>query len=598
MTNSLNIIIIFLFLFINNINAQEIKSDVFKYIIINENFDSKDHDFPIIRENDNYFILDEDEYLTIRENNSSEYAIIIENSLTENSYLKTKFRLGPSENNNASIGIIASANKKFSKALVVEVNRKGEYRIKQLNTNTYIYLSGKKRKNGWVRNKYIKKENEYNILELIDNKNNITLKINNNLIQTFHLKINNEGYSGLLIGPYTKSRVSYYYLNSDKAQLENKKVIEKNIINNNNQENNNSEEVKKINNLQAEIEILTNNLKSKTEEKQQQLESKEIELKNSEYEIQKFKNLISKTENNDEIINSKIEILKKKLDERTQKLSTLKDNNNILLEKNLDLNKEVVKYKNDYLSLNNKLLKVKDINIKKTDVSLNDQKEIKELTSKIDRSNSIMENIKTDLKNINILNNKLKEKLIDSTNLHEQKNKLLKSQITNLKIKNDKLNLIIRKNSIDLLKVKDENIKNKENISQLSLIIDLKNIEISKQIKTNNYLKEIFVYKDFELNGVTPSTLIIKEEKPSITIEITSIDSSYTIQMGVFTNPINNFKLLDKIWVEKSNEIYTFYYGEFKKANDAVEMLNRLRQLGYKNIHIIKKKNKNHVTKK
>ena len=598
MTNSLYIIIIFLFLFINNINAQEIKNNVFKYIIINENFDSKDHDFPIIRENDNYFILDDDEYLTIRENNTSEYAIIIENSLTENSYLKTKFRLGPSENNNSSIGIITSANKKFSKALVIEVNRKGEYRIKQLNTNTYIYLSGKKRKNGWVRNKYIKKENEYNVLELIDNKNNFTLKINNNLIQTFDLKINNEGYSGLLIGPYTKSRVSYYYLNSDKAQLENKKVIEKNTISNNNQENNNSEYLNKINNLQAKIESLTNDLKSKTEENKQQLDSTKIELKNSEYEIQEFKKLLSKTENKEEIINLKIEVLKKKIEESTQKLTIFKDNNIILSQKNLDLNKQIVKYKNDYLSLNNKLLNIQDINIKKTDTSLNDQKEIKELTSKIYESYSILKNIKTELKNINILNNNLKEKLTESTNLNEQKNKSLKSQITNLEIKNDKLKFIIRKNSIDLLKFKDENIKNKENISKLSLLIDLKNIEISKQIKTNNYLKEIFVYKDFDLNGVTPSTLIIKEEKPSITIEITSIDSSYTIQMGVFTNPINNFKLLDKIWVEKSNEIYTFYYGEFKKANDAVEMLNRLRQLGYKNIHIIKKKNKNHVTKK
>ena len=232
MSDNIKKFIIFLFLFANNINAQEIKSDIYKFKIINEDFSSENHDFPIIRENDNYFILDEDEYLTIRENNKSEYAIIIENSLAENSYLKTKFKLGPSKNN-TSVGIIASADKNFTKALVVEINKKGEYRIKQLNTNNYIYLSGKKRKNGWVRNKNINKENEYNILELIDNKNNITLKINDKLIQTFDLKINKSGYYGLLLGKYAKARVSYYYLNSDKAQAKVKKEIVKNNFSNN-----------------------------------------------------------------------------------------------------------------------------------------------------------------------------------------------------------------------------------------------------------------------------------------------------------------------------------------------------------------------------
>ena len=157
MSDNIKKFIIFLFLFANNINAQEIKSDIYKFKIINEDFSSENHDFPIIRENDNYFILDEDEYLTIRKNNKSEYAIIIENSLAENSYLKTKFKLGPSKNN-TRVGIIASADKNFTKALVVEINKKGEYRIKQLNTNNYIYLSGKKRKNGWVRNKNINKK--------------------------------------------------------------------------------------------------------------------------------------------------------------------------------------------------------------------------------------------------------------------------------------------------------------------------------------------------------------------------------------------------------------------------------------------------------
>ncbi len=613
MSDNIKKFIIFLFLFANNINAQEIKSDIYKFKIINEDFSSENHDFPIIRENDNYFILDEDEYLTIRENNKSEYAIIIENSLAENSYLKTKFKLGPSKNN-TSVGIIASADKNFTKALVVEINKKGEYRIKQLNTNNYIYLSGKKRKNGWVRNKNINKENEYNILELIDNKNNITLKINDKLIQTFDLKINKSGYYGLLLGKYAKARVSYYYLNSDKAQPKVKKEIVKNnfsnnsnplnkneISNNNKEQNNNSKYLYKIENLEVTIKGLTNKLNSKTEEHNKQLESKELELKNSKNEIQKFENLVKDIINKDGILSLEIEELKKDLALSVQKAKVFKEKNNVLFKKNTDLNIELKEYQNNFTSLNNKLLKAQKDNIKKSDISLNDQKEIKDLKSKIDRSNSIIKEIRSELKNTNSLLNNLKEKLIESSKNQKEKNKLANSQISKLEKNNKQLNLKIEanisENARNLSKYKNINVENKEKISQLSLLINTKNMEISTHIKTNQYLKEIFVYKDFELNGITPSTLIVTEKKPPIIMEITNTDSSYTIQLGVFTNPINNFKSLDKIWIEQSNNIYTFYHGQFINANDATKKLNKLIQLGYRNMHIIKKKNKTNVTK-
>ena len=52
----------------------------FQYNVLNINFSEKQDDFPIVRENDNYFIIDENEYLILRENNESEYVIILEES--------------------------------------------------------------------------------------------------------------------------------------------------------------------------------------------------------------------------------------------------------------------------------------------------------------------------------------------------------------------------------------------------------------------------------------------------------------------------------------------------------------------------------------
>ena len=58
----------------------------FQYNVLNINFSEKQDDFPIVRENDNYFIIDENEYLILRENNESEYVIILDESLTRKKF--------------------------------------------------------------------------------------------------------------------------------------------------------------------------------------------------------------------------------------------------------------------------------------------------------------------------------------------------------------------------------------------------------------------------------------------------------------------------------------------------------------------------------
>merc|ERR1711965_75363 len=98
------------------------------------------------------------------------------------------------------------------------MGKDGKYRIKQLKNNKYSYLSKKNRKGKWIKSKYINKENIYNTIEIIDNKNKITFKSNNSIIEEFESNINKKGYSGILIGPDTKSRLKYFHLNTDKQK--------------------------------------------------------------------------------------------------------------------------------------------------------------------------------------------------------------------------------------------------------------------------------------------------------------------------------------------------------------------------------------------
>jgi len=534
-------LLILLFLATNNLLGQEVLKSEFKYKIINEDFSSKEHDFPIVRENENYFIIDENEYLIIRENNDSEYAIILDESLTENSYLKTSLRLGPSKNDNSSIGIISRANNNFSQALVIEINKEGRYRIKQLDNSNYIYFTGNKKRHGWVRNKAINKEDEYNTLEIIDRKDKIIIKINNHFICEFKSDLTQKGYSGILIGPDTKARIKYFNLNSDKTKDTKIEITQENLKNTNKKSKN------EFSDLDYKFDIDQEYLEKLGKSLEEGIDSLETKIEEQEKIIKNLKSKNSKIDNSNTIKDLKIKLeavknqLKTKEEEQEKIILSLKkdlDKNNTSSQQINELNKQIKEKDQEILSLNTKL----------ADSKHNDKYE------------------------------KESEKIIK-----------LEREIKKQKLKNES-------NIIELAKLKTDHNKIKLENSKFSSLINQLNSEISEQKETNTYLKEIFVYKDFKLNGVNPSEIKITKAKETTTKEIIkkiiNTDSKYTIQMGVFMNNNNRFYDLENINIVIVNQTYKYFYGNFDELNDASEALQKLKKQGYKNILITKKSNK------
>ena len=677
----------------NNIFAQEILVDDFTNQIIHENFYEKTDVFPIQKSGENFFIIDDNEYLVSRNNSNSEYAIILESDIISNLFLKTSFRLGPSKNKEASIGVIIKADIEFNRAIILEINRKGEYRIKELSNDKYIFLTGKTRKNGWVRNKSINKENLHNEIEVRNKKNNLNFIINGNLISTLELKRFNKGYCGLLIGADTKARIKYYYLNSNG----NEKILEKKTKANNKIEQElindkktfkNSEE---INDIKNENRYLKESLKSIEAIKliNSELEQGNIELKKINKES---KTKINDLENN---INLKDSEFDKQLNIKTKKIQDVKKSNSEILEKNNSLNLEITNIKEEIKNLQDKLEKtssslsisqekLKGTNNKLVDLNANYQKLLEKITSKNSQIKSVNNDLKNTKKSLETLkNNNLNEKnlLIDSKNNLEEKlketkknlvdintnyqkllekitskNSQIKSVNNDLKntkksletLKNNNLNeknlLIDNKNKLEiklkndikkivtqkdvLVKTIDEfkkiiqtlkndiitlgnTINNNNNAISASTktIINLKeknsklldsekinnkiildqNLKINTQENINNNLKEIFVYKDFELNGIKPSSLIaekvgfLKAQE-----EIIEKDSIYSIQLGVFTTTVNIFNDIEDVFMLPYNNSYKYYCGEYFNLTEVNRRKNALIVLGIKNIQTVK----------
>ena len=610
----------------NNIFAQEILVDDFTNQIIHENFYEKTDVFPIQKSGENFFIIDDNEYLVSRNNSNSEYAIILESDIISNLFLKTSFRLGPSKNKEASIGVIIKADIEFNRAIILEINRKGEYRIKELSNDKYIFLTGKTRKNGWVRNKSINKENLHNEIEVRNKKNNLNFIINGNLISTLELKRFNKGYCGLLIGADTKARIKYYYLNSNG----NEKILEKKTKANNKIEQEliddkktfkNSEE---INDIKNENRYLKESLKSIEAIKliNSELEQGNIELKKINKES---KTKINDLENN---INLKDSEFDKQLNIKTKKIQDVKKSNSEILEKNNSLNLEITNIKEEIKNLQDKIEKtssslsisqekLKGTNNKLVDLNANYQKLLEKITSKNSKIKSVNNDLKNTKKSLETLkNNNLNEKnlLIDNKNKLEiklkkdikkivtQKDVLVKTIDEFKKIiqtlKNDIITLgntinnnnnAISASTKTIINLKEKNSKllDSEKINN-KIMLD-QNLKINTQENINNNLKEIFVYKDFELNGIKPSSLIaekvgfLKAQE-----EIVEKDSIYSIQLGVFTTTVNIFNDIEDVFMLPYNNSYKYYCGEYFNLTEVNRRKNALIVLGIKNIQTVK----------
>lgn len=644
------IIVIIIFLSGNIISAQEILVDDFTNQIVHENFYEKTDVFPIQKSGENFFIIDDNEYLVSRNNSNSEYAIILESDLISNFFLKTSVRLGPSKNKNASIGIIIKADTEFNRAIILEVNRKGEFRIKELSNDKYIFLTGKSRKNGWVRNKNINKENLHNEIEVRNKKNNLNFIVNGKIISSLEIQKFNKGYCGLLIGADSKARIKYYYLNSngDEKILKNKteeiKKIEKEQIS----EEKTFENSQEINAIKNKNNSLKESLKtlealklinSELEENKLQLSNINLESKNiindRENKINQLEGIIKEKEISEEKskntindLKSELNIKEKEITIEYNKIIEVKNSNTEIIEKNNilkieilkntdEINKLQVQLKNtsSSLSAKEKKLKKEEAELVKLNSShqislekiISKNSEIKLLNQNISNSNKTLESVKK--KNSQekelLINNKkkLEENLKkDITKISNQKDilvttnnefkKIIKTQKENIKDLKSKINdnKIASKANTEII----NNLKSKNNKLSTSTIIHKKiileqNQKITNQKNINNNLKEIFVYKDFELNGIKPSSLIAEKVGYLKAMEeIVMKDSIYSIQLGIFKTNSNIFNNIQDVFLISSNNLYKYYCGEYFNLAEVSRRKNELLELGLNNIHIVK----------
>ena len=431
--------LLFITIISSNLNAQQISSTAYNKAVIHEDFNQEGDFFPIVTTADNYFILDKGDYLLSRNNEESEYAIIANTSSVTNFTLKTAVRIGPSKNKKASVGIIIKAQQDGKGAIIFEINKKGEYRIKQLIGDTYKTLSGLSKQEGWVRNKSINGVDEHNFLEIRTENNIYDVYVNSNYLTTFFAPDYTSGSCGLIISSRTKARVSYYYVNAKGGNNPVASYVNENTpsINATIEELNKKIVTLETNN--ATLNSLNTEVRGSQDEKIANLNTKNTDLAGVTIEQEKEIASLNRSITNLKNSNATIEEL--------EKINT----DNAILINNLKAEKNAL------------TTKITSITSKNTDlaaVTIEQEKEIASLNNSATSSNSSLTNLSTKntelnskINSLNTKNSELaavtieQEKVIASLNNSATSSN---SSLTNLSTKNTELN-----NKIELLNSKN-----------------------------------------------------------------------------------------------------------------------------------------------
>ena len=192
--------------------------------IFKDDFNSKNAPFHINSDKDNYMVIDDGDLFINRTNPSLAQAVFSKNSIETTAYrLKTAIKAGPSTKRNSYSGIVINSPLDSKEMVAIEINGNQEYRIRKISTKSK-FLSGSESNKGWTKSSNIKKNGEYNNIDIISNKGVYDLFINSKHQTTVKVPELSNGGFGFIIGPNSQARIDYLNVyamvnNANSAQI-------------------------------------------------------------------------------------------------------------------------------------------------------------------------------------------------------------------------------------------------------------------------------------------------------------------------------------------------------------------------------------------
>ena len=250
------------------VQAQTV-NEKFDRLDMSENFDTSSGMWTFMSNSENLFLVQEGEYILNRKGPEKPYAIIANYDYNQPAFkMVTSLKIEKANDQNGSVGVMFMAQNDGNGGFIFEINTLKQFRLRQIVSGSYKYLTGDAKSGGWVKSNFINNLNVYNLLELRFSQRNYDIYLNNNLLMSFTEIAYKSGRFGYIVGPGSRAKIDFLYLFSASGKGE-----QTTSGGNSNQQQEGSPDViqlaesiiklkTQINKLQAENEELTRNLES------------------------------------------------------------------------------------------------------------------------------------------------------------------------------------------------------------------------------------------------------------------------------------------------------------------------------------------------
>lgn len=191
-------------------------SQKFEHMYYNANFDSTLKEWPVVSNSENLLIMQQGEYILQRKSLLSPFAAMLDLSRQLESFrLVTSLKIVKCKEGNGSIGLIFMAQPGGNGGFIFEINQNQQYRLRQITSEGYEFLTGSAKESGWVRTNFVNATNFTNMMELRTLEKKYDIYLNGNLLLSFMEPAYSSGDMGFVIGPGTTGKVDFFYLFTD-----------------------------------------------------------------------------------------------------------------------------------------------------------------------------------------------------------------------------------------------------------------------------------------------------------------------------------------------------------------------------------------------
>ena len=193
-------------------------NEKFDKLTISENFDTVNTYWTTLSNVENLFIVQDGEYILQRRANAAPYAIIAEFENEFSDYRAVaSMKLDHSMGELAHMGLLFMMQKEGQGGFLVEINKKKEYRLRQIVGGSYRFISGSSKDNGWTKHNSLNEPNFSNLIEIRCYKGSYDLFLNNVFARSFSEPNYKSGKMGLIIGPDSRGKVDFLYIFTKSA---------------------------------------------------------------------------------------------------------------------------------------------------------------------------------------------------------------------------------------------------------------------------------------------------------------------------------------------------------------------------------------------